>query len=79
MRLHSSNTRRAAPRPHPGPSRGRIQGWLRGDPDSTGLRPAALRQTGIMELVDRVRAQLPSAVEKRMFGGTEFVVEVALV
>ena len=35
-------------------------------------------QTGAMELVDRVRAQLPTAVEKRMFGGTGFMVDGAL-
>jgi TfoX/Sxy family transcriptional regulator of competence genes len=31
-----------------------------------------------MELVDRVRALLPGAEEKRMFGGTGFMVEGAL-
>ena len=31
-----------------------------------------------MELIDRVRAQLPTAVEKRMFGGTGFMVDGAL-
>jgi TfoX/Sxy family transcriptional regulator of competence genes len=33
---------------------------------------------GAMELIDRVRAQLPTAVEKRMFGGTGFMVDGAL-
>jgi len=31
-----------------------------------------------MELLDRVRALLPGAVEKRMFGGTGFMVDGAL-
>ena len=31
-----------------------------------------------MELIDRVRAYLPTAVEKRMFGGTGFMVDGAL-
>jgi len=31
-----------------------------------------------MELVDRVRALLPAAVQKRMFGGTGFMVDGAL-
>ena len=31
-----------------------------------------------MELIERVRAQLPTAVEKRMFGGTGFMVDGAL-
>ena len=31
-----------------------------------------------MELIDRVRAYLPTAVEKRMFGGTGFMVDDAL-
>ena len=31
-----------------------------------------------MELIDRVRALLPAAVEKRMFGGTGFMVDGAL-
>ncbi len=31
-----------------------------------------------MELLDRVRAHLPDAVEKRMFGGTGFMVDGAL-
>lgn len=31
-----------------------------------------------MELLERVRALLPGAVEKRMFGGTAFMVEGAL-
>ncbi|HET6967281.1 MAG TPA: TfoX/Sxy family protein [Ornithinibacter sp.] len=31
-----------------------------------------------MELLDRVRAALPPAVEKRMFGGTGFMVDGAL-
>ncbi len=31
-----------------------------------------------MELVDRVRAHLPTAEEKRMFGGTGFMVDGAL-
>jgi TfoX/Sxy family transcriptional regulator of competence genes len=31
-----------------------------------------------MELLDRVRAQLPSAQEKRMFGGTAFLVDGAM-
>jgi len=31
-----------------------------------------------MELIDRVRAHLPAAEEKRMFGGTGFMVEGAL-
>ena len=31
-----------------------------------------------MELLDRVRALLPTAVEKRMFGGTGFMVDGAL-
>lgn len=31
-----------------------------------------------MELIDRVRALLPTAVEKRMFGGTGFMVDGAL-
>ena len=31
-----------------------------------------------MELIDRVRAQLPAAEEKRMFGGTGFMVDGAL-
>jgi TfoX/Sxy family transcriptional regulator of competence genes len=31
-----------------------------------------------MELIDRVRAHLPSADEKRMFGGTGFMVDGAL-
>lgn len=31
-----------------------------------------------MDLLDRVRAALPGAVEKRMFGGTGFMVEGAL-
>ena len=33
---------------------------------------------GDMELIDRVRAYLPTAVEKRMFGGTGFMVDGAL-
>jgi TfoX/Sxy family transcriptional regulator of competence genes len=33
---------------------------------------------GAMELIDRVRAHLPTAVEKRMFGGTGFMVDGAL-
>jgi len=31
-----------------------------------------------MELIDRVRAELPAAEEKRMFGGTGFMVDGAL-
>lgn len=31
-----------------------------------------------MELLDRVRAALPSGLEKRMFGGTGFMVDGAL-
>ena len=31
-----------------------------------------------MELIDRVRAALPAAEEKRMFGGTGFMVDGAL-
>jgi TfoX/Sxy family transcriptional regulator of competence genes len=31
-----------------------------------------------MELIERVRARLPAAVEKRMFGGTGFMVDGAL-
>jgi TfoX/Sxy family transcriptional regulator of competence genes len=31
-----------------------------------------------MELIDRVRAELPTAVEKRMFGGVGFMVDGAL-
>jgi TfoX/Sxy family transcriptional regulator of competence genes len=31
-----------------------------------------------MELVDRVRSQLPTALEKRMFGGVGFMVDGAL-
>ena len=39
---------------------------------------AGERQNGAMELIDRVRAQLPAAEEKRMFGGTGFMVDGAL-
>ena len=39
---------------------------------------AGERQNGAMELIDRVRAQLPTAEEKRMFGGTGFMVDGAL-
>ena len=34
--------------------------------------------TGRMELIDRLREKLPTAVEKRMFGGTGFMVDGAL-
>ena len=40
--------------------------------------PPLRDHTVAMELTDRVRAQLPTAVEKRMFGGTGFMVDGAL-
>jgi len=47
-------------------------------PTKTPRATTANGQTGVMELVDRVRAALPPAIEKQMFGGTGFMVDGAL-
>jgi TfoX/Sxy family transcriptional regulator of competence genes len=48
------------------------------DLDEPVTRGVVGGQTDAMELLERVRAQLPGAVEKRMFGGTGFMVDGAL-
>jgi len=47
-------------------------------PTEVATRGVGERQTEVMELIDRVRADLPTAVEKRMFGGVGFMVDGAL-
>ena len=47
-------------------------------PSEVTTRGGGERHTGAMELLDRVRAHLPDAAEKRMFGGTGFMVDGAL-
>ena len=59
----------------PGSGKGPGQGRLRAYPERMSVRWAILSP---VELVDRVRAGLPPAEEKRMFGGTGFMVDGAL-
>ena len=47
-------------------------------PTEVAPRGGGEGQNVVMELVDRVRAELPTAVEKRMFGGVGFMVDGAL-